>query len=139
MLNDDILSLINQGVSDQHDLLNKLKNLGHELTQSSISRKLKQLGINKSQGVYKIIAPNNFISDNKISFVPPNLIVITTLPGHANVIASKIDLKLIENSQHPEFIGSIAGDDTIFLAIDISFNKIDIILTKLQKTIDSSI
>jgi arginine repressor len=79
------------------------------------------------------------ISDLFIAFNRRDRTVITTLPGHANVIASKIDLKLIENSQHPEFIGSIAGDDTIFLAIDISFNKIDIILTKLQKTIDSSI
>ena len=139
MLNDDIIQIIKNGVTDQQDLYKKLKKLGHDLTQSSISRKLKQLGISKSQGVYKIANQHNPILSNKISFVPPNLIVITTSPGHANVIAAKIDNQLIENSNLPEFVGSIAGDDTIFIAVNFNNQSTKIIedaIIKIKIIID---
>ncbi len=135
MINDDIISLIKQGVFDQQDLTNKLQSLGYKLTQSSVSRKLKQLGITKLHGEYKIMN-SNIKNNTKATFVPPNLIVISTLPGHANVLATKIDEALISNTNHPEFIGSIAGDDTIFLSVNlndqpssIAMNKVNQILT----------
>jgi transcriptional regulator of arginine metabolism len=133
MLNDDIIQVIKNGVTDQQDLHQKLKKLGHDLTQSSISRKLKQLGISKSQGIYKIANQHNPILSSKVSFVPPNLIVITTPPGHANVIAAKIDNQLIENSKLPEFVGSIAGDDTIFIAVNFTVQSVQIIKDTISK------
>jgi transcriptional regulator of arginine metabolism len=136
MLNDDIIALIRQGVTDQQDLLEKLKNLGHELTQSSISRKLKQLGISKSQGRYKI-GQTSLMLETKISFVPPNLLVLSTLPGHANVIAASIDWQLIENHEHPEFVGSIAGDDTIFIAVDLKGKSHESAINKVKQLLDS--
>jgi transcriptional regulator of arginine metabolism len=120
MLNDDIIRLIEQGSSDQQALLAKLADLGYDLTQSSISRKLKQLGIIKLQGKYQL--PRLTIGGNKIksiAVIAPNLLVIRTAPGHADMTASIIDEQLIENQQYPEFVGSIAGDDTIFLAINL--------------------
>jgi transcriptional regulator of arginine metabolism len=118
MLNDDIITLIKQGMNDQSDLLSKLQELGHNITQSSISRKLKQLGIQKIHGIYQI-KQNLKVEMIKVSFVSPNLIVIRTLPGHSGVISDRLDKEFIENDNHPEFIGSIAGDDTIFLAVDL--------------------
>ena len=121
MLNDDIIRLIEQGASDQNDLLAKLKDLGHELTQSSVSRKLKQLGITKLYGKYHLSKniPLHFKQEVIFSFAAPNLLILRTAPGHASTIAALLDGQLINNNKYPEFIGTIAGDDTIFLAIDL--------------------
>lgn len=118
MLNDDIIRLIKEGIGEQSELLNKLDSLGHKLTQSSVSRRLKQLGVSKLHGKYHLPKTSGF-KETKISFIQPNLFVIKTAPGHASVVATIIDEQLIENSQLPEFVGSIAGDDTIFLAVDL--------------------
>ncbi len=121
MLNDDVIKLIEQGVSDQNDLLTKLRELGHELTQSSISRKLKQLGIAKLHGKYHLSQniPLHFKQEVTFSFVQPNLLILRTAPGHASTIAALLDVQLINNDKYPEFVGTIAGDDTIFLAVDL--------------------
>ena len=116
MLNDDIIKIIRQGVNDQKLLLEKLSDLGHHLTQSSISRKLKQIGIIKANGIYQMAASE----DKKIksmNFVEPNLFIIRTAPGHAGAIASIIDKQLVDKPRYPSFVGTIAGDDTIFIAI----------------------
>jgi transcriptional regulator of arginine metabolism len=118
MLNDDIIRLIKEGIGEQGELLKKLEALGHRLTQSSISRRLKQLGVSKLYGKYQLAKASGF-KETKISFIQPNLFVIKTAPGHASLIATIIDEQLIENPQFPEFVGSIAGDDTIFLAVDL--------------------
>jgi transcriptional regulator of arginine metabolism len=132
MLNDDIIRLLEEDVNDQNKLLQRLKSLGHELTQSSISRKLKALGISKIHGKYQKIAnASHFV--NKISFIQPNMIVIRTSPGNANPIAAKIDQQLID--KYPEFIGSIAGDDTIFLAINLNGKDSAYLIKKLKEII----
>ena len=136
MLNDDIIHLIEEGINDQHELLRQLKILGHELTQSSISRKLKQLGITKLHGRYQRMELIRS-KEKEISFVfvPPNLLVIRTFPGHAGVIASEIDQQLVDNTRYPEFVGSIAGDDTIFVAINIADKDSDFIIEKIKEAI----
>ncbi len=132
MLNDDIIRLIDRGVNDQSELLAELKLLGHELTQSSISRKLKALGINKIHGKYQRTLKTQQ-TETKIAFVAPNMIVVRTLPGRANFIAAIIDEQLI--GKYPEFIGSIAGDDTIFIAIDLKGKDSDLAIKKLKEII----
>ena len=131
MLNEDIIALIKQGATDQHALLNKLKERGYSLTQSSISRKLKQLGITKLHGMYQL-SQNVFVPEAQVTFVPPNLIIINCQPGHANVIAAILDNNLIQNKQHPEFIGSIAGDDTIFLAVNLMDTVASVAIGKIK-------
>ena len=136
MLTDDIIHLIEEGINDQHELLRQLKILGHELTQSSISRKLKQLGISKMHGRYQR-AQLMMNKEREISFVfvAPNLLVIRTFPGHAGVVAAKIDQQLVENPQYPEVIGSIAGDDTIFVAVNISNRDSAPLIEKIKEAI----
>lgn len=134
MLNEDIIKAITQGASDQKTLLERLKVRGHNLTQSNISRKLKQLGVTKFQGKYHLpkIEERRIIS---VAFTEPNLFVIRTIPGHAASIASLIDEHLVVSPEHPEFVGTIAGDDTIFLAVDISGRNYSVVMAKLKPVI----
>lgn len=115
MLNESIIEIIKQGASDQTILLKKLKELGYSTTQSSISRKLKQMNIQKIQGKYKITSHEDKKIKN-VKFVEPNLFVVRTAPGYAAAIASVID-RHIENNKYPEIAGTIAGDDAIFIAV----------------------
>lgn len=138
MLNDDIIKLINQGIIEQKELLIKLTKLGHNLTQSSISRKLKQLGAYKLHGKYQLKKfPSNKEKNIKITFVSPNLFIIKTSPGHASALASIIDEQLIENNLYPEFIGSLAGDDTIFLAVNLQDRTAAWAETCIKSTLES--
>lgn len=132
MLHDDIIRLIESGINDQAELLKKLKDSGYEITQSSISRKLKSLGIVKVHGRYQRIISAQIIK-TKIIFVAPNMIVIRTPPGNANPIAAKIDLQLIDKCAG--FIGCIAGDDTVFVAIDISDKDSSFFIEKIKEII----
>jgi transcriptional regulator of arginine metabolism len=118
MTNELIFALIKQGVNDQKDLIIQLKKRGCEYTQSTISRKLKQLGIKKIHSQYVFTNQDSNQSKLDIVFVAPNLCVIRTKAGYAAALASVIDEKLV--GHYPEFIGTIAGDDTIFVAINLS-------------------
>ena len=134
MLNEDIIKLINKGIKDQKDLLDNLIKLGHDITQSTISRKLKQLGIIKLHGKYqKIIGTPEIKID--ISFSAPNMLVIKTAPGQAGALATKIDNYLTHNDKYPELLGSIAGDDAIFLVVNTTKKNIDSIMKKLKEII----
>lgn len=136
MLNDDVISLIKQGINSQKDLLDNLKNLGYEITQSSVSRKLKQLGINKINGKYQFPTLNTDTQKVKnIIFCSPNLLVIRTASGFADAVATIIDQQLIGSPLYPEFIGSIAGDDTIFLSVNLKENDPSSAIKTLRKSI----
>jgi transcriptional regulator of arginine metabolism len=130
MLNDDIIRMVEVGINDQAELLKELKNLGYVVTQSSISRKLKSLGIVKLNGRYQMVV-NAQVIKTKITFVYPNMIVIRTPPGNANPIAAKIDLKLVDKVFG--FIGCIAGDDTIFVAIDLGDKDSSFFVEKIRE------
>ncbi len=116
-MNDDIIEIIKRGINEQQVLLSELTKIGHSITQSSISRRLKKMGIKKIGGKYRL--PKSEESKIKnIAFIKPNLVVIHTLPGHANAIGAIIDETLVSNPKYQEFVGTIAGDDTIFVAIE---------------------
>lgn len=115
----------------QEEVLRALKKEGFTLTQATLSRDLKQLKVAKAasmSGKYVYVLPNEtmyrrvatpkqiiemlttpgFISIN----FSGNLGVIKTRPGYASSIAYNID-----NSNIPEILGTIAGDDTILIVI----------------------
>lgn len=122
-----ILRLIREhDISTQDELTNLLKSHGMEVTQATCSRDIKELGI------IKVILPNNqskYAVLDKTGDVAPgrllavftnsllscrnamNMVVIKTLPGMAQAAASALD------SMHLQYvIGTIAGDDTVFVA-----------------------
>lgn len=118
-----------QELSSQEELLRALAKEGYKLTQATLSRDLKQLKVAKAasmNGKYVYVLPNETMykrvsnprSLREMMMSPGfqsinfsgNMVVIKTRPGYASSIAYNID-----NSDIPEILGTIAGDDTIFL------------------------
>ena len=95
-----------QELGSQDELLDALKKEGFQLTQATLSRDLKQLKVAKA--VREMMQVPGFLS---IHF-SGNMGVIKTRPGYASSIAYNID-----NSHINEILGTIAGDDTIFIVI----------------------
>ena len=102
-------------ITGQHALLAELEALGIQANQASISRDLNELGIAKVKGVYclpRIREGESSITDFlDIDTAGDHLLVIKTFPGKAMGVAIAIDdMKL------SEIVGTLAGDDTIFVA-----------------------
>ena len=99
----------------QDELLERLSSAGYKVTQASISRDLDALGISKVGGQYSLpVRPLGDPGNGNLTFVPAgdNLIVVRCPPGMASAAAVKIDSLTL-----PEITGTIAGDDTIFIAV----------------------
>ena len=118
-------------VGSQEEVLNELRKEGFTLTQATLSRDLKQLKVAKAasmNGKYVYVLPNETmyrrshkpLSAGEMLSYPGflsinfsgNLGVIKTRPGYASSIAYNID-----NSNVPEILGTIAGDDTIIIVL----------------------
>ncbi len=111
-----ILSLINaRNIATQEELTELLEDKGFFVTQSSISRDLLELGIIKAQGFYALPQkpPNAVILGLlNLEAAGESLIVAKCESGLASAVAVRID-----NTKITEIIGTIAGDDTIFIAV----------------------
>ncbi len=109
-----------QVVGRQTELVALLRKLGVVATQSSVSRDLRELGVAKLGARYVLpAAPTQAKSDFSTlkQFVSArltagnNLTVLKTTIGSAQSVAVAID-----SAQWPEVVGTISGDDTIFIA-----------------------
>lgn len=111
-----ILKLIGaMRITRQSELVQVLRDHGFEVTQASVSRDLEDLGIIKIHGAYAQPerASNAFgIGLIGIEIAGDNLIVAKTYAGLASASAVRIDAARID-----EIVGTIAGDDTIFIAV----------------------
>jgi transcriptional regulator of arginine metabolism len=109
-----------QAIGRQTELVAMLRKHGHAATQSSVSRDLRELGVAKMGDRYVLpdngTAPTNDFSTLK-QFVNArltagtNLTVLKTTVGSAQSVAVAID-----TARWPEVIGTLSGDDTIFIA-----------------------
>ena len=109
-----------QAVGRQTELVAMLRKQGYVATQSSVSRDLRELGVAKMGDRYVLTetgaAPKSDFSTLK-QFVGArltagtNLTVLKTTVGSAQSVAVAID-----TARWPEVIGTISGDDTIFIA-----------------------
>jgi transcriptional regulator of arginine metabolism len=109
-----------QAVGRQTELVALLRKRGVVATQSSVSRDLRELGVAKLGDRYVLpetaIAPKSDFATLK-QFVNArltagnNLTVLKTTIGSAQSVAVAID-----TAQWPEVVGTISGDDTIFIA-----------------------
>lgn len=102
----------NIGTQDElSELLSKAK---FSVTQSSISRDLDELGIVKANGFYAI--PQKEKNENRglltLEIAGESLVVARCESGLASAVCVRIDRERIE-----EIVGTIAGDDTIFIAV----------------------
>jgi transcriptional regulator of arginine metabolism len=110
-----ILEIVGDGrVATQQELAAELAGRGIEATQSSISRDIVDLGLTKVGGYYvihgKALSPNGPVLD--IDTAGDNLIVVKTQVGQAQPVALRIDRAAIK-----KIVGTVAGDDTIFIAV----------------------
>ncbi len=127
-----ILKLVSSTeVETQEEITLYLQNLGFKVTQATVSRDIKDLNLVKTSGLqkrYKYMASDQIsvdIPDRKDRFsvlvhdgvidvrAAQQIVVIRCHSGMAPAVAAVID-----GVEHPEIIGSIAGDDTIFLAAE---------------------
>ena len=134
-----------QDVETQEQLLAQLELRGIRVTQATVSRDIKELGLVKiltEGGRYKYAYVENgeqkiaakflyMFRETVISIVrAENLVVIKTLSGSANTAALAIDKLNV-----PEIAGSVAGDDTI-LVVALSGDAAERVREKLQSLLD---
>ena len=107
-------------VHNQGELVKVLRKQGFEATQSSVSRDLRELGVAKARDHY-IVPAESAANANPFAAVAnfvvgvrtagDSLTVVKTTTGTAQSVAVAID-----DSVWPEIVGTISGDDTIFIA-----------------------
>src|SRR5688500_2292667 len=110
-----ILSLIrDKPVGTQEELRTLLEKSGTPATQSSVSRDLEELGVVKHHGHYTLPRSNGAAARGLLSLdhAGDSLVIARTVPGLASAVAVEIDAAAI-----PEIVGTIAGEDTIFIAV----------------------
>ena len=110
-----ILDLIRaKPIGTQEDLRALLERGGVPATQSSVSRDLEELGVVKQHGHYTLPRSNGNAARGLLSLdhAGDSLIIARTVPGHASPVAVEIDAAAM-----PEVVGTIAGEDTIFIAV----------------------
>ena len=118
----------NAVIETQEDLAEALRKQHIEVTQATVSRDIKELMLIKvptGDGRYRYAYPmekNLVFSKNRMSRMfqdsvvginfSENILVIKTLPGAANAVASTLDY-----AKWPEIIGTVAGDDNILVVV----------------------
>ena len=115
-------------IETQNQLIEVLREAGVNATQATISRDIKELHLVKELtpwGVYRYVAWSGEVTNHSkrlqtifkecvTSIVcAQNIIVIKTLPGLASAACSAID-----NMNIKSLAGTLAGDDTAFLAMN---------------------
>ena len=128
-----ILELIRtQNIDTQEKLAAMLNAAGFKVTQATVSRDIKELGLIKVPGsggrsVYSLAPKGSPADEERFRKIlrdtvtdiraAGNLLVIRTLSGCANAAAEAID-----NLSPESVVGTIAGDNTIFAAVDTAEN-----------------
>jgi transcriptional regulator of arginine metabolism len=132
-----IRDLLLQGPAEtQASLVRALQDLGHIATQSSVSRDLREIGAIKTASGYELPGESASgdeqvaaVADLLRSMTPAgsNLLVIRTGVGAAQRVALAFD-----RCGWPGMIGTIAGDDTIFVATESAHAQKNLI-TRIER------
>jgi transcriptional regulator of arginine metabolism len=107
----------------QEELRRKLARRGIQVTQATVSRDLEELGLVKTRSGYRrpeAVEPPAPVQPTLQVILKEflrevgqasNLVVLKTYPGNAHSVAVVLDAQ-----DWPEIVGTVAGDDTIFVA-----------------------
>lgn len=142
-----IVELIeNYDLETQEELAEKLRQEGYDVTQATVSRDIRELKLSKvpvgdGRQKYVLLKEHHGEMENKYTRVlqegmssmgmAQSLLVVKTVPGMAMAVAAALDAMHMK-----EIVGTIAGDDTIMLAVrsageaEIVRDKIDDILKR---------
>jgi transcriptional regulator of arginine metabolism len=110
-------------IRSQEELSALLKREGVDVTQATLSRDIRELGLVKIRGCYQVSGevqsapPDELLRRAFEQFVirtgvSGNMIMIRTSPGNAHSVGVVLDA-----AQWPEVMGTVAGDDTIFVLL----------------------
>ena len=119
-----------RSINRQDELAQLLRDSGFTVTQASVSRDLDELGIVKVDGKYTPLElPVAEASPFGVSAIEPagdNLLVVRCFSGLASAAAVRID-----GSKIDEIVGTLAGDDTIFIAVRDAHDQ-KVVMKKLK-------
>lgn len=144
-----ILDIISKhDVDTQEELVDYLRSEGFAVTQATVSRDIKEMGIIKTlssdgrhykyaaQQTKEATAADKFLSMFKKTVISikssGNLIVLKTEAGSAGPAA-----ELIDKLSYDEVLGVIAGDNTIFVAVD-GLDHVDTIRRRLEDLLEAN-
>jgi transcriptional regulator of arginine metabolism len=113
----------NRPVRSQEELSSLLRQEDIDVTQATLSRDVRELGLVKVRGGYQISGeirsspPDEMLRRAFEQYVirtgvSDNIIIIRTSPGNAHSLAVVLDA-----AQWPEVLGTVAGDDTVFVLL----------------------
>ena len=124
----EIIELIEKyEIETQEELVDRLKEAGYEVTQATVSRDIREMKLSKipmkdGRQKYTVLVHNDhYLSDKYIRVLKDgfvsmdmaqNILVIKTVSGMAMAVAAAVDAMKLK-----EIVGSIAGDDTIMVAV----------------------
>lgn len=142
-----IVELIeNYDIETQDELAERLKESGFQVTQATVSRDIRELKLSKvptGDGKQKYVVlrqddshlGDKYIRVLKDGFISmdmaQNILVIKTVSGMAMAVAAAIDAMKMK-----EIVGSIAGDDTIMMAVRTAYDT-RIVMDKIQKMMET--
>ena len=131
-----------QAVETQEELAEALRQHGIEVTQATVSRDIKELMLIKvpaGDGGYRYAFPSEqglILSQSRMERTfrdsvtsigaSENIIVMRTLPGTAQAVAYTIDYV-----KWPEILGTVAGDDTIFVVV-MAREQVETVIAKFR-------
>jgi transcriptional regulator of arginine metabolism len=128
-----------QRVRSQEQLRRQLRSAGYDVTQATLSRDVRELGLVKAEGAYQSPtspAPNGHSSKSLFNRAVgeyltrvdrvQQLVVLRTGPGQAQLLGVALD-----SARLPEVVGTIAGDDTI-LAITPDARRARALVRRLE-------
>lgn len=136
----------NNEIETQEDLAELLQKEGFFATQATISRDIRELKLSKvsnKEGKQRYVVlkhEENYLGDKynrvlKEGFVSmdqaQNILVVKTVSGMAMAVAAAID-----GLKYPEIVGSIAGDDTIMVAVR-STEETTALIQKIREVLDT--
>ena len=110
-------------VRSQEELASLLERDGVDVTQATLSRDIRELGLVKARGEYQVSGESRSAPSDEMlrrafgqfvvrTGVSGNMIVIKTAPGNAHSVGVVLDA-----AQWPEIMGTVAGDDTVFVLL----------------------
>ena len=132
-------------IETQEELADKLREAGYAVTQATVSRDIRELKLSKvptGDGKQKytiLIHSYHYLSDKYIRVLKDgfvsmdmaqNILVVKTVYGMAMAVAAALDAMKLK-----EIVGSIAGDDTIMMAVR-TIEDTQIVMDKIRNVLE---
>lgn len=132
-------------IETQEELADRLREAGYQVTQATVSQDIRELKLSKiptgdgRQRYTVLIHSDHYLSDKYIRVLKDgfvsmdmaqNILVVKTVSGMAMAVAAAVDAMKLK-----EIVGSIAGDDTIMMAVR-TVEDTEIVMEKIRSVLE---